>query len=51
MVKVNDLCVARWCYICDEGFEHHVTINPTSVAGAVNEAMCKYLGWDVYRHS
>ena len=50
VVKVNDL-QGLLRYICDEGFEHHVTINPTSVAGAVNEAMCKYLGWDVYRHS
>jgi L-fucose isomerase-like protein len=37
-------------YICENGFEHHVAINPTLVADAVCEAMDKYLGWDVYYH-
>jgi L-fucose isomerase-like protein len=37
-------------HICENGFEHHVAINPTLVAGAVYEAMDKYLGWDVYHH-
>jgi L-fucose isomerase-like protein len=37
-------------YICENGFEHHVAINPSQVASAVNEALTKYLGWDVYYH-
>jgi L-fucose isomerase-like protein len=37
-------------YICDNGFEHHVAVNPTLVADAVCEAMDKYLEWDVYHH-
>jgi len=38
-------------YICDNGFEHHVAINPTCIAAGVKEALGKYLGWDVYRHA
>jgi L-fucose isomerase-like protein len=38
-------------YICDNGFEHHVAINPTCIAAGVQEALNKYLGWDVYRHA
>ena len=38
-------------YICREGFEHHVAMTASSVAGAVGEAMETYLGWDVYRHT
>jgi L-fucose isomerase-like protein len=37
-------------YICEKGFEHHVAANPSQVAAALNEAFCKYLGWDVYYH-
>lgn len=37
-------------YICENGFEHHVAINPALVADAVNEAFTKYLGWQVYYH-
>ncbi len=37
-------------YICDNGFEHHVAMNRSQVAGAVNEALTKYMGWDVYYH-
>lgn len=37
-------------YVCKNGFEHHVAINPSQVAGAVNEAFSNYLGWDVYYH-
>ena len=37
-------------YICENGFEHHVAVNPTLVADAVYEAMDKYLVWDVYYH-
>jgi L-fucose isomerase-like protein len=37
-------------YICENGFEHHTAINLSQCAGAVNEALSKYLGWDVYYH-
>jgi L-fucose isomerase-like protein len=37
-------------YICENGYEHHVSINQTNVAGAINEAFSKYLGWDTYYH-
>lgn len=37
-------------YICDEGFEHHVTINQARTASAVGEALTRYLGWSVYHH-
>ncbi len=38
-------------YICENGFEHHVAINLSQTAAAVDEAMSKYLGWDVYHHN
>lgn len=38
-------------YICENGFEHHVAINPTRIALGVREALGKYLGWDVYHHA
>jgi L-fucose isomerase-like protein len=37
-------------YICDNGFEHHVAVNISRTADAVNEALSKYLEWDVYYH-
>ncbi len=37
-------------YICEHGYEHHVTINQAHVAGIVNEAFNKYLGWSTYYH-
>ena len=37
-------------HICENGFEHHVSINMDQTARAVEEALGKYLGWDVYRH-
>jgi L-fucose isomerase-like protein len=37
-------------HICENGFEHHVAINLSQCAGAVNEALSKYKGWDVYYH-
>ncbi len=38
-------------YICEQGFEHHVAANFSTVAGVIEEAWTKYMGWDVYRHS
>ena len=37
-------------YICENGFEHHTAINLSQCAKAVNEALSKYMGWDVYHH-
>jgi L-fucose isomerase-like protein len=37
-------------YICEMGFEHHVAINPSETAAVVEEALGKYLGWEVYNH-
>jgi L-fucose isomerase-like protein len=37
-------------YICENGFEHHVAANFSSVAGATHEAAIRYLGWPMYRH-
>ncbi len=37
-------------YICQEGFEHHVAINQRRVAAPLEEALDRYLGWQVYRH-
>jgi L-fucose isomerase-like protein len=38
-------------FICEEGFEHHVAANLSSVASAVQEAATRYLGWEIYHHS
>ncbi len=38
-------------FICENGFEHHVAINPSQVAPALNEAFTKYLGWTTYYHN
>jgi L-fucose isomerase-like protein len=37
-------------YICERGFEHHVSANFSTVAAAVHEAATRYLGWDMYWH-
>ena len=37
-------------YICENGFEHHVAANLSSVAPAVREAATRYLGWETYWH-
>lgn len=38
-------------YICENGFEHHVSVNQTRVARIIEEALSKYLGWSVYHHA
>jgi L-fucose isomerase-like protein len=38
-------------FICEEGFEHHVAANLSTVAAAVYEATTQYLGWDVRWHN
>jgi L-fucose isomerase-like protein len=37
-------------YICENGFEHHVAANFSSVAPMVHEAAIRYFGWDMYAH-
>jgi len=37
-------------FICENGFEHHVAINPSMVAPALDEAFTRYLGWTTYHH-
>ena len=45
--KLQDLLAL----ICNDGFEHHVAATLTLVTGSVYEAMHRYIGWDVYRHT
>jgi L-fucose isomerase-like protein len=37
-------------FICENGFEHHVSMNLAQTASAVHEALEKYLGWPTYFH-
>ena len=37
-------------YICENGFEHHVAANFSTVASAIHEATTRYLGWQMYWH-
>ncbi|MDR2676224.1 MAG: hypothetical protein LBC18_15515 [Opitutaceae bacterium] len=37
-------------HICREGFEHHVAINASRTAPILEEALARYLGWEVYHH-
>jgi len=38
-------------YICENGFEHHVAANFSSVAPMVHEAAIRYFGWEMYTHT
>src|SRR5271155_1716682 len=38
-------------YICENGFEHHVAANFSTVNSVVHEAATRYLGWDMYAHA
>ncbi len=38
-------------YICENGFEHHVAANFSSVGDSVIDACKNYLGWEMYQHS
>jgi L-fucose isomerase-like protein len=49
VVRIPDL-QALLHYICENGFEHHVAANLSACAGAVEEALTKYLGWEIARH-
>jgi L-fucose isomerase-like protein len=37
-------------FICEQGYEHHVSVNQALVANALYESMTKYMGWEVYHH-
>lgn len=37
-------------YLCKNAFEHHVAMNRSRIADALEEAMENYMGWSVYRH-
>jgi L-fucose isomerase-like protein len=37
-------------YICKNGFEHHVAMSGSHVAGVLKEAFETYLGWETYLH-
>lgn len=37
-------------FICENGFEHHVSIAPGNAGSLLEEVFSKYLGWDVYHH-
>jgi L-fucose isomerase-like protein len=37
-------------HICRNGFEHHVVMNLSQTAAAVQEALETYLGWNVHLH-
>jgi len=50
VVKIDEM-QDLLCFICENGFEHHVAINKSLQADAVYEALSKYLGWDVYYHN
>jgi L-fucose isomerase-like protein len=38
-------------YVCINGFEHHVAVNPSLTAEVLAEACGRYLKWDMHRHS
>jgi len=37
-------------YICENGYEHHISIAPGNTASIIHEAFSKYLGWEIYHH-
>lgn len=38
-------------YVCKNGFEHHVVMNASHTAAALQEAFENYMGWEVYHHN
>ena len=50
VVKISDF-QGLLRYICENGYEHHVAVNRSQVAEALNEALTKYMGWEVYYHT
>jgi len=50
VVEVPDM-QGLLAYICNNGFEHHVSINLSETADVLEEAFTKYLGWETYYHA
>ena len=44
-------CQELLAHICENGYEHHVSINQALTGQIINEAFNKYLGWATYYHS
>ena len=38
-------------YVCENGFEHHVVMNASHTGRVLEEALGRYLGWDVHVHA
>jgi L-fucose isomerase-like protein len=38
-------------FICENGFEHHTAMNAGYTADVLEEALVKYMGWEIYRHN
>jgi L-fucose isomerase-like protein len=50
VVRINNL-QRLLRHITENGFEHHVTVVHGHIAEVLEEAIEKYLGWEVYRHN
>jgi hypothetical protein len=37
-------------HICTKGYKHRIAMKRAQVADALDEALTKYMGWDVYHH-
>jgi L-fucose isomerase-like protein len=37
-------------YVCLNGFEHHVAVNPSHCGEVLKEACGRYLGWEMHEH-
>jgi L-fucose isomerase-like protein len=37
-------------YVCLQGFEHHVAVNPSHCGEILAEACGRYLGWEMHQH-
>ena len=49
VVKIPDLQKLMQ-YVCRNGYEHHVAVNPGHYSGSISEALRTYKGWEVYHH-
>jgi len=38
-------------FICENGFEHHVAMNPSLVSASLEDAFRNYFGWATYHHN
>ncbi|MCE9613566.1 MAG: L-fucose/L-arabinose isomerase family protein [Lentisphaerae bacterium] len=38
-------------YICEQGYEHHVSMNPSQVCRSLDDAFRNYFGWATYFHN